>query len=306
MRRLPSLNALRTFESAARLGSFSAAARELYVTQGAVSRAIQGLEEWLGVALFAREGKAVRLTPAGASYRDEIGAALDRLAVATAHVLEQKGSAGVLRVDALPTLTVRWLIPRLPRFQARFPGLEVHLSTSDAPVRAGEPFDVAIRRGPEPWPGLRAARFLDERSTPVCSPTLLKRQKLAAPEDLAKHTLLHADARPEAWKEWLRAQRIEKLQPAANLRFDHFYLAVQAALDGLGVAMGPLPLLSDELASGRLVAPFPDRLAPARSYHAVVQGRRVSAAAQAFVTWLQEEGRGAVDEPAVPAPRRKR
>src|SRR5580704_17978864 len=118
MRRLPSLNGLRTFEAAARLGKFSDAARELYVTQGAVSRAISGLEAWLGVTLFERAGKKVALTEAGRVYREEIGAALDRMAVATARVAEVHATAA-LRLDVLPTLAIRWLIPRLPRFQAR-------------------------------------------------------------------------------------------------------------------------------------------------------------------------------------------
>src|SRR5438309_320037 len=147
MRRLPSLNALRSFEAAARLGSFSEAARELYVTQGAVSRAIQGLESWLGVQLFLREGKRVAVTDAGRGYREEIGAALDRMALATARLLQQREGLP-LRIDALPTVAMRWLIPRLPRFQAQWPGVEVHLATSDRPVIAGGAFDVAIRRGP--------------------------------------------------------------------------------------------------------------------------------------------------------------
>jgi LysR family glycine cleavage system transcriptional activator len=186
---------------------------------------------------------------------------------------------------------MRWLIPRLPRFQARWPAVEVHLSTSDRPVAAGGAFDVAIRRGPERWTGLRASRFLDERATPVCAPALIARRKLARPQDLAQHTLLHADTRPDAWSAWLRAQGLTKLQPAASLHFDHFYLALQAAQDGLGVAMGPLPIIDDALAAGRLVAPFPERVVPARSYFALTQGRTATPATEAFVAWLREEGK---------------
>ena len=289
MRRLPSLNALRSFEAAARLGSFTDAARELYVTQGAVSRAVAGLEAWLGVVLFAREGKKVSLTPAARAYREEIAAALDRMAVATARLLEQR-TGQPLRLDALPTLAMRWLIPRLPRFQVRWPGVEVHLSTSDRKVMAGEPFDVAIRRGPQKWPGLKAVRFLDERATPVCAPALVTRKKLTKPEDLCQHTLLHADPRPEEWQSWLGAQGLSKLKPLASLRFDHFYLALQAAQDGLGVAMGPLPIIDEDLAQGRLVAPFQTRVVAARSYYALTARRASTPAIEAFVEWLCEEG----------------
>jgi LysR family glycine cleavage system transcriptional activator len=289
MRRLPSLNGLRTFEAAARLGSFSDAARELFVTQGAVSRAIAGLESWLGVALFDRTGTRIVLTEAGKLYRDEIASALDRMAVATARVVEVQ-AVSPLRLNVLPTLAMRWLIPRLPRFQARATRAEVHLATSARPVEAGGTFDVAIRRGPERWPGLQATRFLDEKATPVAAPQLLAQRSIRRPADLAQQTLLHADTRSDAWPTWLARFGAARLKPAGNLRFDHFYLSLQAAQDGLGIAMGPLPLIDDELAAGRLVAPFPDKVVTARSYFALTHRGARSPVVDAFVAWLKEEG----------------
>ncbi len=297
VRRLPSLNALRTFEAAARLDSFTEAARELSVTQGAVSRAISGLESWLGVALFARDGKRVTPTDQGRVYREEVAAALDRMAVATARLVAARETPLIL--DILPTLAMRWLIPRLPRFQARFPGVEVHLVTSDRPLTATDTFDVAIRRGPHKWAGLRATRFMGERSTPVCAPSLLAERPLARIFDLRKHTLLHADTRPEAWSVWLTAHGRPRLEPAANLRFDRFYVALQAAQDGLGVAMGTLPVVAQELAAGRLVAPFPDRLVVGRNYYALTHDGPRRPEVAAFVDWLAAEESAAPKRVAV-------
>ncbi len=290
MRSLPSLNALLTFEAAARLGSFTEAARELRVTQGAVSRAVAGLESWLGVGLFTRSGKRVNVTDAGRLYREEIAAALDRMAVATARLVTARVHTPLI-LDVLPTLAMRWLIPRLPRFSARWSGIEVRLVTSDRPVSAADAFDVAIRRGPQRWPGLRAARFMGERATPVCAPSLLARSKLEHVSDLAEHTLLHADTRAEAWPTWLKEQGMPRLRPARDLRFTHFYVALQAAQDGLGVALGALPVVDHELAAGRLVAPFPDRVVAARSYYALIHEGPQRPEVLAFVDWLRAEER---------------
>lgn len=287
---LPSLNGLRTFEAAARLGSFSDAARELSVTHGAVSRGIAALEAWLEVPLFVRAGKRVALTDAGRAYAREIGPAFDRLAMATADLLRRR-ERGVLRVDSLPTVAMRWLIPRLPRFQAAHPGVELRLVTSErAPLAEADAFDVAIRRGPERWAGLRATRFLDERATPMCAPSLLRKRALARPEELAKQTWIEIDSRPDAWARWLSAQRLEGLRPARTLRFDRYFLAIEAARDGLGVVMGSRPILEDDLVTGALVAPFEARQVPARSYYALVRKGRVPPAAAKLVAWLVAEG----------------
>src|SRR5689334_13846846 len=183
-RRLPSLNALRAFEAAARHGSFTRAALELGVTHGAVSRHVQALEEWLQRPLFRRLNRRVVLTDAGTAYASEIGAALDRIAAATTRAAQDSGRR-VLHVTALPTFTIRWLIPRLSDFQIRNPQIEVRLTTASEKAEAlRQPFDVIIRGGPERWSGFRRAKFLDEGRIPVCSPAVLKRAPLRKPQDL--------------------------------------------------------------------------------------------------------------------------
>ncbi len=157
------------------------------------------LEGWLGLPLFTRHNRRVVLTEAGVAYATEIGAALDRIALATARQVE-RGRPRLLHVNALATFTLRWLIPRLSGFQVANPAIEVRLTTSNVPLaQLAEPFDVAIRGGPETRPGHRAEPFLSERRIPVCSPALLQRLPLAEPEQLRQHTLLHAATLPRVW-----------------------------------------------------------------------------------------------------------
>jgi LysR family glycine cleavage system transcriptional activator len=288
-RSLPPLNALQSFEAAARLGSISAGAEELHVTHGAISRQVRVLEDWVGVRLFERAGRRVRLTEAGRAYLDAVRPALDGIAEATRRLTDAGGDRA-LAVNALPTFTMRWLLPRLTRFQRRRPGVELRLVSSDQPLAGAGGFDVAIRRGPGPWPGCVATPFLSEWEIPVCSPKLLAERPIKRPADLARHTLLHAETRPDAWRRWLAAAGVPRLA-AERQRFDHFYLALQAASDGLGVALGPLPILADDLAAGRLVAPLPGPLSPARGYVRVVPETRArDPVVRAFCAWLDEEG----------------
>lgn len=290
-RRLPPLNALRAFEAAGRLGSLTAAAEELHVTHGAISKAVMQLEDWLGVMLFERPGRKIRLSAAGRLYQEAAGRALDGLDEATRRCTEA-GRPRTLVVNALPTFAMRWLLPRLPPFHRSHPGIELRLVTSDAPLATlGGDFDVAIRRGPESWPGFEATPFLAEREIPVVSPRLLDRLKLAEPGDLAQHTLLHAETRPGAWRRWLTAAGVESLTAAGNQHFDHFYLALQAAVDGLGVALGPLPVIQDEIAAGRLVAPFSGPAVPARAYCLIVPQTRIGdPMIRAFCDFLTAQG----------------
>ena len=216
-RRLPPLNALKAFEAAGRHGSFTLAAEELRVTHGAVSRHVQALEAWLGVPLFERHNRRVVLTEAGRSYLAEIGAALDRVALATARQLE-RGQARVLHVNTLATFTLRWLIPRLHAFQRAHPAIEVRLTTSTVPLaELAGPYDVAIRGGPDSRPGHVGQEFLTEERIPVCSPALLARLPLADPSQLARHTLLHAATLPGIWPQWLAAAGVPDLEPQASI-----------------------------------------------------------------------------------------
>jgi LysR family glycine cleavage system transcriptional activator len=193
---------------------------------------------------------------------------------------------------------MRWLLPRLAGFQRRHADVELRLVTSDDPIERLAPgaFDVAIRRQLDALPpGAVVEPFLAEHEIPVCAPALLERGAIARPQDLARQTLLHADKRPGAWQRWLTAAGVAEIEhQAARQRFDHFYLALQAATDGLGVALGPLPIVADDLAAGRLVAPLAGPLVPSASY-CWITARTAGPEVAAFCAWLSAEGRS---EPA--------
>ena len=290
------MNSVRAFEAAARLGSFKEAAVELGVTQGAVSQQIRLLEAWLGrPSLFRRSVRRVVLTPAGAALLAEFGPALDRISAAVQQHRERRGDQPValLRVNALATFSLRWLLPRISRFRAEHPDIEVRLTTSNDAVDAlPEPFDVVIRGGPDTFHRFASRFLLSERRLPVCSPSLLAHLPLAKVADLSRHTLLHVTSMPRLWRDWLTEAGEPALDPAASLTFDHFYLTIQAAVDGLGVAMGPTALIADDLAVGRLVTPFPKISLPARSYFAYLpETRRNDPHGAVFCDWLEQQGR---------------
>ena len=295
-RSLPPLNALRAFEAAARLGNFKDAATELGVTHGAISRHVRSLEDWLGPpALFRRLNRRVELTPTGVALLQETTPALDRLAAAAErhHARDGRAPAAVLRVNALATFSLRWLLPRLGQFRERHPGIEVRLTTSNNPVDAlRETYDVVIRGGPDTFYGYTSRLFLTERRLPVCSPTLLARLPLNDIDDLRRHTLLHASTLPRVWPDWLAAAGVSDLEPAGSLTFDHFYLILEAALAGLGIAMGPTALIAGDLQSGRLLTPFPAIALPTRNYHAYIpESRSRDPAIRGFCDWLEQTGR---------------
>jgi len=291
-RPLPPLNALRAFEAAARLGSFKAAAAELHVTHGAVSQHVRLLEEWLGAPLFERHNRRVTLTPAARAYLAEIGPAFEQVASATARYGCIGGaSPRVLRVNVPATFALRWLVPRLASFQKQHPGVEVGLETSNEPVEAlQDAFDIIIRGGPDTFYGYSMHSFLSEERLPVCSPALLDQLPLRPPRDLIHHTLLHTSSLPRLCTDWLAKAGVADLKPATTLTLDHFYLTLQAALDGIGVAMGPTALVADDLACGRLVAPFKGPLLPARSYCTYVpEAKETDALVVAFCSWLKRQ-----------------
>ncbi|MDB5365104.1 MAG: transcriptional regulator GcvA [Rhodospirillales bacterium] len=289
-RRLPPLATLRAFEAAVRLGGATQAAGELHVTHGAISRQLQALETWLGAQLFVRRGRRLAPSEAAQRFAQSIGDALDDVEAAAAR-LRTADTPTPLAIDALPTFAMRWLIPRLPRFQRAHPDIELRLATSDAKLpRTLAGIDVAIRRGPERWQGFRAAPFLAEREVPVASPALLKRAPIRRPADLARHVLLEAETRAQDWTNWLEEAGVPGLQPRGRQRFTHYYLALQAATDGLGVALGGLPLLDEEIAQGRLVAPLAAPSLEVRGYF-WVSARPDEPAIAAFIAWLEEEGK---------------
>jgi LysR family transcriptional regulator, glycine cleavage system transcriptional activator len=264
--RLPPLNAIKAFEAAARLGSFTRAAKELGVTHGAVSRQIRLLEDWLGSRLFLRTSRNAVPTQMGLDLLSAAGPVLDRLAAVSQRLRNRAPATGTLRVSALPTFAMRWLIPRLPEFQRDHPNLELRIVTASTPAEQFRMDVDVVISGPSRQPGWVRTRFLGEAYLPLLSPNLMKERPLRACADLARHTLLHAATRREMWLRWLAAAGVPELKPGREQVFEHFYFAIQAALEGLGVIMGPVALVSEELRSGRLVTPIRDPVLKTRGY----------------------------------------
>lgn len=291
-RRLPPLNALRVFEVAARLESFSAAADELCVTHGAVSRQVGLLEGWLGHDLFERRGRRVVLSAPGRAYLSEISAALDRIALATNEQLRVMRQQ-IIRVNAPTTFALRWLLPQLSNFQLSHPAVEVRLTTSDEPIeRLREECDVAIRGSEQKPAGYVVSEFLSEVRLPVCSPKVLDVHPIREIADLAHHTLLHTATYPGLWAEWFAACGKPQLAARNSQQLDHFYLTLQAAIDGLGIAMGPTALVALDVEEGRLMFPFDSPALPAWRYCSYVPNARLEdPAINSFLTWLRDLGR---------------
>ncbi len=254
-RRLPSLNAVRAFEAAARHLSFSRAADELHVTHAAISHQVKGLETYLRVPLFRRLNRAVRLTEAGQAYLPPLRDALDNIAQATARIRDGE-SAGALTISTSPPFAAKWLVPRLSAFREAHPEIDVWLTPSFHAVDfAREEVDAAVRWGGGEWPGLRADLLGTMDVFPVCSPRLLRGpQPLRTPEDLRHHPLIH-DASGEDWRRWLAAAGVSVV-PAPSLHFHDSSLVIQAAIEGQGVALAYSALVADDLAAGRVVRPF--------------------------------------------------
>ncbi|MCA0432205.1 MAG: transcriptional regulator GcvA [Proteobacteria bacterium] len=256
MRRLPPMSTLRSFEAAARHLSFSKAAEELYVTHGAVSRAVRTLEDFLNVQLFQRNIRSVVLTEAGKSYFEVVQALLDRLSDATVSLMEQQSNT-ILNVSTLDSFAAKWLVPRLFRFSAQYPDIDVRLSTSTQLANfAADGIDIVIRYGRGNYPKLVSELLLREELMPVCSPALLQGEHpLRCLADLRHHTLIH-DEFPIDWVSWLRFAGASDIDARRGARFQSSLHAVQAAVQGAGVVLGRSALVADDLKAGRLVQPF--------------------------------------------------
>lgn len=292
--RPPPMDTLEAFDAAARLGSFTAAAAALHLTPGAVSRQMAALEGDLGVALFARGARGVDLTPAGRRLHAAAAEAL-ALVLGAARELRRRGGApggGVVRVSVTPSFGARWLLPRLPRFRAAHPRVEV------APVAemrlvdlAREGFDLAVRYTAGPAPaGMEIRAWLREELVPVAAPALLA-GRARTPDGLRGLPFLH-DTSDGFWRHWLAAAGRPELLPESGTVFNDYNLAVGAAVSGLGVLIGRTALVAEELRDGRLIEAVPLRVPSPRAYHLVrPSGGAGSPAAAALWDWLLAQGR---------------
>lgn len=291
-KRLPPLNWLRTFEAAARTMSFSAAARELGITQSAVSQQVRLLENHLGRPLFHRLPRGLRLTEAGDALLPLLGDAFARIAAGTAELFGDLARARLM-IRATTSFTPLWLAPRLGRFHARHPEIEFRLTSSIWPADAPEPgVDLEIRYGTGRWPGLKAERLTWDELFPVCSPEWRRGpQRLEHPADLARCTLLHAFGFRDGWRQWLAYAGVaDEVDGTSGLEFDLGLAALDLAERGVGVALARTCYAAERVAAGRLMVPFAIAMPTDEAFYLVwPEGRTLGPAAQAFRGWLLEE-----------------
>ena len=295
-RKIPSTQALICFEAAARHESYTRAAQELSLTQGAVSRQIGTLEDFMGVALFRRTRHGVQLTASGASYARQVARQLDGLERETLDAMAGEGG-GSLQLAAVPTFATRWLIPRLPALARAHPDITVHIETRTRPFLFNDsPFDAALYAGTPSqaanWPGTTSTELLREDVVPVCSPELIAPHHNVTPAAVAQLPLLQQSTRPEGWRQWFDAQGVDAPRALSGPRYELFSMLAVAAAHGLGVALMPTLLIEAELRRGELVVACPHPLRGERSYFFVTPARADERPAVALVRdWLLEQVR---------------
>lgn len=294
-RKIPSVQALACLDAAARHESYTRAAQELALTQGAVSRQIAALEEFLGLALFRRTRHGVALTAQGRDYARQVARRLDGLELDTLNAMASQGMGGALALAAVPTFATRWLMPRLPSLAALHPDIVVHIETRTRPfLFADHAFDAALFAGTADqvahWPGTRALPLMAEEVVPVCSPRLLAGAAQLAPEAIAELPLLQQSTRPEAWRQWFDAMGVAAAQPLKGPRYELFSMTATAAAFGMGVALVPRILVEDELQRGSLVVACNRPLRGERGYYLVLPvltgADQAPSALAAFEDWL--------------------
>ncbi|WP_430460478.1 transcriptional regulator GcvA [Thalassolituus sp. LLYu03] len=291
MRRLPPLNALRIFEASARNSSFVKAADELAVTASAVSQQIRTLEEYLGVSLFSRVRRQVQLTPSGEQYLVAVKHALDEIEVATQRLMVNPDS-NVVSISVAPNFLIRWLMPRMSRFQELYPDIELQINTSLGLIDFGRSnTDMAVYFGHGDWDDIEMHFLRKLTLVPVCSPALMHGAKaLHKVSDLRQHTLIHVSARKHEWDDWLEHAGVPFLKPKNSLSVSNGHLATAAALDGLGVALADVTLSSREVESGQLVIPFDIPLDSHKAFYLVYRKHRpLTVGMRAFKEWLISE-----------------
>jgi LysR family glycine cleavage system transcriptional activator len=295
MRRLLFLNGIKAFEAAARSGSFAGAGAELNVSAAAISRMVHLLEQRLGVALFERKANRLAMTAAGRAYQSGLTPIFDALASLTAQVTAPSGLR-VLTIGVGPTFAMRWLIPRLAGFRKDEPDIDVRITTGGAAAPFGDDWSCGITLGDGEWPGLVAEPLFAADLLPVCAPRLAAQLKRAS--DLRGPSLLRVAHALEDWPLWLKAAGVARVT-ARGPEFQYYGQALQAAADGLGVAMGIRPYIDDDLAAGRLVAPFALTVPKGMRWYLVYRGFRTEQRDfAAFRRWIIRAAAGPADRKA--------
>lgn len=289
--KLPPLNALRNFEAVARCGSFAAAATDLHVTHWAVGKQIRLLEDWFGVPLFERRARGVVLTDEGAVLLNEVSSTFAQLASVASRLRRDdftRRVSGTVRVNVQHSFALGWLLPRLSEFLTLYPEIDVRVSTTSRKLRyVGDAFDIGVRSGEEHGPGLISRVLFADVRLPACSPALLRQHPIRTVSDLRHHTLLHSASTRAAWPHWLKQAGAPDWQPGRHIEFDHTYLQLSAAIEGLGVTLASLPLIQREIAAGRLVCPIASPAWRAPDYAVIINADRANdAAVVAFEQWL--------------------
>jgi LysR family transcriptional regulator, glycine cleavage system transcriptional activator len=286
--RLPPMQALRAFEAAARLSSLSRAAQALSLTHGAISHQIKSLERDLGVALFARAGRGIRLTDDGEQFARRVRAAFAELAAGVVEITA-RANPRQLKVSVVPSFAARWLLPRIGRFVAAHPDVDLDVRASMANVDfRRDDADMAIRYGYGDWPEVTAEHLLDDTFFPVCSPRLANGRLPARPADLARHTLLRSD--DEFWKPWFEAAGLDWPEPSRGPIFNDSSYMIEAAAAGQGIALARESLLGNDLATGTLVRLFDVAIPAAKKFYLVYPPRTANSPKLAlFRKWLHGE-----------------
>jgi LysR family glycine cleavage system transcriptional activator len=289
-RRLPPLTSLRAFDAAARHLNLTAAAKELHVTHGAVSRQVQQLEDYLGRNLFERLPRGLRLTPDGRLLAEGTRDAFQRLTDAV-ELLGTPERVETITISTLPSLAARWLVPRTARFQKEHPGYELRVSTTTRLVDfRSEDIDLAIRYGRGDWPGLHVMHMFTPKEAPVCAPQFIKgKDALKTPADLKRVTLLH-DMTTRHWMQWLELAGVKGIDARKGPVYEDMNVVIQAAIEGQGVALASNAMVFHDLAAGRLVRPFALELPVERTFYAVCPTNRVNLPhVRALLDWLARE-----------------
>ena len=291
MRRLPPLNALKMFEASARNLSFSGASEELFVTPSAVSHQVKTLENFLGVELFHRSNRKVTLTPQGEQYLASVKHAFDEIEMATQRLSVTQG-ASVVQISVAPNFLIRWLMPRMSRFRALFPDVELQINASMGLLDFNRTStDMAVYYGNGEWDDIEVEFLRKVMLVPVCGPGLLQTgPPLEKPSDLANHTLIYVSKRTWEWDNWLKKAGVEFITPKGSMQLSSSQLTTAAAQENLGVALTDQTLISREIESGKLVVPFDIPLDTKKAFYLVYRKHRpLTKGMEAFRNWLMDE-----------------